>query len=217
MTENLLYFIGALAEGGWGDWGVTVFLRSSVFGLNHAFFTAFTGAGLGYAQTAGSRWRRRGLPLFGLGMAILAHAVHNLGASLASYSPLGLLLSLANDSGGVLLVAVMMGLALRQEQRWLRAGLADEVGHLLTAAEYEMLSSLRGRGRMLAQARRAGGWRAVRAMRQFQEAATEWAFCKCRARGRGPDAYLVQLLARSKARLVAARARLDTWDAEKHR
>jgi len=205
MTENLLYFMSALSDGGWGEWGTVVFLRGVVFGLNHAFFTAFSGAGLGYARLARGRGGRYGAPLLGLGAAILAHAVHNLGTPLSGVQTAAILLSLVGDAGGVLLVAVMIGLALRQEQRWLRTELTDEIGRLLTAPEYEMLSSLRGRWRMLRQARRAGGWQAVRAVSQLQQAATELVFSKQRTRTRGPDPQLARRQDGFESRLAAVR------------
>jgi RsiW-degrading membrane proteinase PrsW (M82 family) len=205
MTENLLYFMGALAEGGWGNWGTTVFLRSVLFGLNHAFFTAFTGAGLGYARMARTGQGRYGVPLLALGAALLAHGIHNLGASLTSLNAAGLLLSLFNDGAGVLFVVVMIALALAQERRWLRVELATEVGRLLTEAEYQALVSLSGRWRMLAQARRVGGIGAVRAAGRFQQAATELAFRKHRARVRGANARLAKQITDLETRLSAAR------------
>jgi RsiW-degrading membrane proteinase PrsW (M82 family) len=189
MTENLFYFLSALDEGGWVQWGVVVFMRSVLFGLNHAFFTAFTGAGLGYAATTCGLRRRLAL-LAGLIAAILVHALHNLGASLAASEAATLLLSLVSDTGGVLIVILMIVLALQQERKWIRAELQAEVGRLLTAQEYEALLSTGGRARQLARARKAGGWRAVWTVRRRQEMATELAFRKHRARVRGTDAGL---------------------------
>jgi RsiW-degrading membrane proteinase PrsW (M82 family) len=50
MTENVLYFLSAYSTGGLADWGAVVFLRSVVFGLNHALYTSIAGAGLGLAR-----------------------------------------------------------------------------------------------------------------------------------------------------------------------
>lgn len=201
-TENLFYYVSALVDAGWGDWGLLVFVRGALFGLNHAFFTAFTGAGLGYALTARSGRGRR-WALLGLTAAILAHVVHNLGTSLAERVPAAVLLSLGSDLGGVLLVIGMIILALRQEQRWLQEELAGEVGRLFTQAEYEALASLRNRAHMLIQAQREGGWAQVRIAQQFQERATEWALRRRRARLRADDAVLVRLAADAEARLLA--------------
>jgi len=211
MTENLLYFLRALHDGGWGEWGTVVFLRGVVFGLNHAFFTAFTGAGLGYARMARGRWKRYGVPFLGLAAAILAHAMHNLGTSLSGAQAAAILLSLVGDGGGILLVVVMIWLALRQEQRWLRTEFAEDVGQLLTAPEHEMLSSLRGRWRMLQRARKAGGWPAARAIGQLQQAATELAFSRHRARTRGADSQLAQRQGVLERRLLAVRSALPDW------
>jgi RsiW-degrading membrane proteinase PrsW (M82 family) len=205
MTENLFYYLSALDEGGWMQWGIVVFMRSLLFGLNHAFFTAFTGAGLGYAAMARGA-PRRVVPLMGLGAAILAHAVHNLGISLTSNNAAALLLSVGSDTGGVLVVILMIALALHQERKWVRTELQEEVGRLMTASDYEALLSVAGRARQLAQARREGGWRAVRTVRRWQQTATELAFRKHRMRVRGSDAAAVRRLSQLESRLAAARS-----------
>lgn len=206
MTENLLYFVGALIEGGWQAWSVTVLMRSVVFGLNHAFFTAFTGAGLGYARALPGRGARFAVSLLGLALAIFSHALHNLGATLTSVSTPAILISFLNGISGVLLIVLMFALALRQENLWLRRELADEVGGLLTAPEYEALLSMRSRRSAVGQAARAGGRDAARTARQFQRAATELAFCKHRIRRTGEAAELVKRSAGLRAQLAALRA-----------
>lgn len=206
LTENLLYFMAALLDGGWGSWVVTVFLRGVVFGLNHAFFAAFTGAGIGIARAAPAGWVRRWAPLIGLGLAIFFHSLHNLGASLSAVSAGAIALSLFTGVTGIALVATMIGLALRQEAGWIRAELADEVGRLFTAAEYQALLSTSGRWQMLTAAQRAGGRRAVQAARQFQELATELAFRKRRLRYRSTDRALAAQVAALRPRLAQARA-----------
>lgn len=203
MTENLLYFLGALAEGGWANWGVTVVLRGVVFGLNHAIFTACTGAGIGYTRAAQSRVGRLAAPVLGLGAAILLHMFHNLGAALASVSVVSVLISLFNGVGGVVLVSAMLVLAWRREGRWLRSGLAEEVGGLLTEADYTALLSLVGRRQMVAAARRSGGAAAVRAAQRFQELASELAFRKVRLHLRPGDHALARQVAELRTQLAA--------------
>lgn len=203
MTENFLYFMSALAQGGWAGWGATVFLRSVVFGFNHAFFTAFTGAGLGYARSATSRWGRLGVPWLGLLAAILLHAFHNLGAALAQVSVIAVMFSLFNAFTGVALVLTMIGLSLRQEQRWVHAELGDEVGDWLTAEQHRALGSLWGRRALVTAARQQGGHKAAQRARLFIELATEFAFRKHRFQRRPEDARLARQVADLRARLRA--------------
>ena len=201
MTENFLYFVAALEEGGWQSWGVLVVLRSIVFGLNHAFFTAFTGAGLGYAQMARTRRGRYGVPVIALLAAVASHAIHNLGVALSGSNPAAILLSLFSDLGGVVLVVVMVWLALRQEQQWLRIELARDIGGLLTAADYEMLISQKMRWQATLGVWRSDGWRALRSLRQFQQCATELAFQRRRVRLQGTDPVSTRHIAKLEVSL----------------
>jgi hypothetical protein len=139
---------------------------------------------------------------------VAAHAVHNFGVSITSVTALGFGLSLIGDAGGVLLVALIIWLAGRQELRWLRSELADEVGRLLTAEEYQALQSTRGRWQMLAAARKVGGLSAMRVAARFQEVATELAFRKRRFRAFGAGNGLAEEIRRLGEGLVDARARL---------
>ncbi len=206
LTENMLYLMAALVQGGWGSWGLTLVMRGLVFGLNHAFFTAFTGAGIGIARATPVRWLRRWAPWLGLAAAILFHALHNVGASLTAVSTGAILISFYTVLMGVSLVVVMIALAMRQEAQWVREELADEVGQLLTEAEYTMLTSRRQRKAMEAAAHRAGGPEGARAARLFQETATELAFRKRRLRFRGVDGRLAAQVNELRERLARARA-----------
>lgn len=139
MTENFLYFIGAFSEGGFVDLTVLIFLRAVVFGLNHALYTGLLGIGLGLARHAPTPGRARFWIVAGFAAAVGAHALHNLGASLSSVNGLGIVLSLVLAVGGAALVGVVVLLTWRQERIWLRDELLDEVGVLLSAAEYDSL------------------------------------------------------------------------------
>jgi hypothetical protein len=56
-------------------------LRAFLYGLNHAVFTATTGAALGYAREASSHARALAVVLAGLGAAIVQHQLWNVVAS----------------------------------------------------------------------------------------------------------------------------------------
>ncbi|MBI3957373.1 MAG: PrsW family intramembrane metalloprotease [Chloroflexi bacterium] len=144
MTENFFYFIGAFSEGGFVDLTVLIFLRAVIFGLNHALYTGLFGIGLGLARHAHSPRAARFWIVAGFAAAVAAHALHNLGASISSVNSLGIVLSLGLAVGGVALIGIAVLLTWRQEHGWLRDELRDEVGVLLSQAEYDSL---------------VGGWR----------------------------------------------------------
>jgi len=175
LTENLLYLFSPTA------WEVML-LRILPFGLNHALFTAFTGVCLGLARQ--SRRPGRWLFLFplGLGVGIAFHALHNLSVG-EGWS--GFVLALSSDWGGVVLMLVVILLAWRQERRWLRQGLADEVAAgVLTEAECQVLLSLRRRVRARLWIWRHHGWKAFRLLGRFFNLTTELAFYKHHLRSR---------------------------------
>lgn len=215
LTENMLYFMAALIQDGWGSWGLTVFMRSLVFGLNHAFFTAFTGAGIGIARATSVRWLRRWGPGLGLAAAVLFHALHNVGASLTAISVGAILISFYSVLTGIGLVLAMIVLGIRQEARWVREELAGEVGEALTEAEYEMLLSRRKRKALEKATHRAKGPEGARLARLFQETATELAFRKRRLRYRGDDARLAAQVEALRARLAQTRTALTAFNPQR--
>lgn len=125
MTENVFYFVGAYAEAGWEAWGVLVFMRAIVFGLNHALFTSLFGAALGYARYGTTRFVRQVAPALGLAAAILMHGMHNLLVSLPGSQPF--LVGLGADYLGIGVWIVLMLLASRQERSWILEELGEEV------------------------------------------------------------------------------------------
>ncbi len=169
LTENVLYLF-ALEE-----WEI-VLLRILPFGLNHALFTAFTGVCLGLARQ--SKRPRCWVLLFplGLGVGMAFHALHNLSVG---QGPSGFLLALTGDWGGVILMLVVIFLAWKQEQRWLRQELAEEVdAGLIAEAERQTLISLRRRVRTRLWMWRHHGWKAFRLLGRFFNLTTELAFYK---------------------------------------
>ena len=208
MTENLLYFVSSFLEGGWTDLGVVIFLRAVVFGLNHAFFTAFTGVGLGLARLARRRWQRWLAPLLGLGAAIAFHSLHNLGVTLAEVSLAGFLMSLLTDSGGLLVVLVIVLVGWRQERRWLQEELKEEVDTLLTATEYSAATTYGQRVQLWWKAWSQEGWAAARRQGRAHRLLTELAFRKHRLRvlGSGQDVALATEIGQLRQEIVCLRS-----------
>lgn len=151
LTENVFYFLGALAEGGVGDWAMVVVLRAVVFGLNHALFSSMFGLGLGIARYAGPSFGglvRWGAPVAGLALGIFLHAVHNFFVSSGNAL---ILVSLTSDWLGIVVWLLLVYVAGRQEARWIRKELVAEVQDGLLTAEQARAAG-RYRSRIAARA-----------------------------------------------------------------
>jgi len=183
MTENFFYFIGAYDEGGFQQLSVVIFLRALLFGLNHAFYTGLTGIGLGLARlfrAPGARWL---WGIVGLTVAIIAHSLHNLGASLAAVDSAGLGLSIFVAIAGIGLVVLAMLLAWQHERGCIRRELVEEVGGVLTAEEYLLLTE---RWHNPLRKRSPSARRRAYRMHLYVELALR----KCRLRDAGPSEAL---------------------------
>jgi RsiW-degrading membrane proteinase PrsW (M82 family) len=206
FTENFFYFTGSLLEGGWGVWAGVIFLRAIIFGLNHAFFTGVTGGALGYARLSTNSVTQVLAPLLGLGGAVVFHSIHNLGATLASVTCSGLLVSLFSDWAGILMVGLVIGLAWRQEREWIRTHLESEVGKTLRREVYEMAASYRKQMGMQLRALLRGDIRAWRLSRRLAQTATELAFKKHQLATLGDEGGNSQAIEDLRQRLLALQA-----------
>ncbi|UCE27098.1 MAG: PrsW family intramembrane metalloprotease, partial [Candidatus Coatesbacteria bacterium] len=91
FVEDIFYLFGTGTPEGMGFLFV---LRVVVFAMNHAFFTALTGIGLGLARMSRNWFFGIILALLGLFAAMTAHGLHNLLVSLpGDLLPLGVLTS----------------------------------------------------------------------------------------------------------------------------
>ena len=199
MTENIAYFMRSFAGGGWDEWAVTVFARSLLFGLNHAFYTSLFGASLGYARLAREPGKRLWAPVLGLAAAMSFHALHNTSLSVCG----GVFVAIISDWSGVLLILLLILLAWQREAAWITTELADEVAtEVLSPEEYAALSS---RGRRLKAYRQRG----IQRWRRLAQQATELAFKKHQLRQRGEDAATLAAIAQLRTRLLALRAEMS--------
>jgi len=143
MTENFFYFLSSYLEGGLQTLWATMVWRGGVFGPNHAVFTSVAGAGLGYGLVKARGAARWIVPLLALILAIILHAVHNLGVTVAQQAAGGLILSLLNTLAGVTLILIIVVWSLLQERQLIIQELHDEIGSTITAGEYELITSNR--------------------------------------------------------------------------
>ncbi len=76
-SENLLYLSMAALQGGYAGLLRGAYLRATVYGMNHAVFTATTGAAVGCARTTTSRPRAAVVLLVGFAAAVALHVFWN--------------------------------------------------------------------------------------------------------------------------------------------
>ena len=139
MTENLLYFIGALS-GGLAELSTVIFLRSILFGMNHALYTSIVGIGFGLTRNRTDRTGRLLIPFGALLIAIFIHGLHNLGVAFTAVDPLSIIFSIALAAFGLILLITTIGISWQQERDMLQVELADEVGVTMTEDEYTVLT-----------------------------------------------------------------------------
>jgi RsiW-degrading membrane proteinase PrsW (M82 family) len=150
MTEDFLYYLSALSEGGLAGLLPVMVLRGIFFALNHSVYTGLLGISFGLASVSRSRFKRVMWPVLGFVAAVICHSLHNFGAFLladygegenAALGVLGLLLSLAFAALGlVLIVSVVIG-AWFFQRRIIKEELTGLVGKLLTEQELKELST----------------------------------------------------------------------------
>lgn len=210
MTENALYFIELLNRGQaiTERFGSVVFLRSLLFGLNHAFYTAIMGAGFGLAAEATGKARqwRWVFPVLGILLAIAFHAMHNLGIALAAATQqsLALAIVIVVNWGGVFLLLTIVLLARQEEQRWISAELWPEVGATLTLADFEAVRSYGRRFTLWLEAWQQGGWRSAWRSSRQHRLLTKLACLKHRQHVQGDSPQL-------SAEIDRVRGSLQAW------
>src|SRR5215216_5789640 len=180
VVENVFYFVGQFGGQPAGVVG-GFFIRVLASGLyGHVLYTGLTGMGIAWFVTrTDQRLARRLLAAGALCLAaVLAHFLWN--SPLLNLFPTGDLtlaealvaIPLAAAVKGVpflVLVVLLVGLARRQERRWLEVAAAGELdGPALTAEELAVLERPRRRWRARRAMRRRAGRRAAALLRRLQ-------------------------------------------------
>jgi len=145
FVEDIMYLVGA---GDPANMSIVFVLRVLIFAMNHAFFTALTGIGLGLARMSRNWFVAIFVALLGLLAAMTAHGTHNLLVSLpGDLLPYGVLLSTFIHWFGLAPAFVLLiVIAWIVELRWIRRELEEEVtaGHI-TRYELEKVANFFGR------------------------------------------------------------------------
>lgn len=176
VVENVFYFLTVYAESGVEAWQLNIFVRSILFGLNHALFSAMTGLGIAIARMSPNTAVRILAPVGGWMTAMFLHFVHN---ASVSFGPLLCLLTLFFDWGGLLLILCIIIWALVQERDWIRTYLADEVTlGTLSPQHYELACSGRRRNSYTLSLLFSNGPGQWRRTRRFFQRCSELAYKK---------------------------------------
>jgi protease PrsW len=183
MTENILYYGKAAAEGG-GALTLTVVMRGFFAPFSHPLFTSLTGIGLGLARQSTNIAVKILTPIVGLLMAIFMHSIWN-GSAVFGGGDFFILTYVIVMVPAFIIILGVISLALRREGQVVREFLVTDLERgVLTAEEYKQLGSIIGRmGSSFNAFSRSGinGWRA---RRRFNQLASELAFHRSRvARG----------------------------------
>ena len=187
FVENVLYLGRTLMESGTAGTVFVFVLRCVASPFAHPLFTAATGIGLGLAVRTRNPLLKLLYPVLGWAVAVLLHGAWNYSAS--------------SGLGGFLLayiafqVPVFVGFvalavyARRREGRLIGRHLEVYCSTgWLSPGEVQMLASIPARREARSWASRTGGAAARRAMRDFQEMASELAFLRERMiRGSAPQ------------------------------
>jgi RsiW-degrading membrane proteinase PrsW (M82 family) len=204
FTENIQYLGLAYQDG--GDQALTgTFIARCVFTpFAHPMFTVLTGIGVGIAATTRNRSLMIAAPVAGYLLASLSHAIWNAAA-------------LTGGAGLVstyLLVEVPIFLAFVALVIWARRREGRLIGRFLSPyadagwlslPEVRMLSTMSGRRAARVWARTTGGRAALKAMRTFQDAASELALLRLRMQHSTAEAGAVETERRLLDTLAASR------------
>lgn len=191
FTENIQYLGLAYQEGG-GEALTGIFILRGIFTpFAHPMFTVLTGIGIGIAASSRSGVLKVFAPLGGYVLACLAHGFWNLSAMTGGAGLLTV----------YFLVEVPIFLAFLGFAAWARRREGRLIARFLSPyaqagwlapAEVSMLSTMAGRRAARAWARQAGGRSALRAMRDFQDAASELALLRLRMHHSAADSHALE-------------------------
>ena len=186
FTENILYLGQGLASGGAGELTSVLVLRGVLGPFAHPLFTSCLGVAIGLAALRRSAVAGTLLVVLGWLVAVFLHGMWNLAATsgLQGYVVVYLLVQVPLFIG---YLAFLRG-AQAREGRLIGAHLLPYAdAGWLTREEVRMLSSIPLRRSARTWAKSAGGGRGLRAMRTYQDSASELALLRARMLRVGAD------------------------------
>jgi RsiW-degrading membrane proteinase PrsW (M82 family) len=199
MTGNVVSYVSSFALWGFDGLNVTVFAEGIVYGLDHALYTAFFGAALGFARLAQRPWQRWAAPVGGFVLTVATHALHNL----ILRNLLGLsVTTVLTTCAGLILMGIIAAWSLERQRRCLVTELADEMPDAL----YRTLTARGGRGLAQWRALFTRGLRGWRQARRLHQLCAELAFKKMQRRRRPDEPETAQEIARLRQEISSQRS-----------
>jgi RsiW-degrading membrane proteinase PrsW (M82 family) len=205
MTENILYYGKAVAEGGGGALTLLLIIRGFFAPFSHPLFTSLTGIGLGLARQSTNLAVKLLTPVVGLLMAIFMHSIWN-GSAVFGGGGVFVITYILVMVPAFIILLVVIALALRREGQVVREFLIIDLQQgVLTREEYDELGSIVGRMGSSFKALSQSGVRGWRARRRLNQLASELAFHRSRV-SRGVHSTTQDVLAQEAAYLQALQA-----------
>lgn len=203
FTENIHYLAQAWADGGGAALTGAFVARCLMSPFAHPMFTILTGVGIGVAATSRTRAPKVVAPLVGFLLAVLTHALWNLGAVAGGEGLLTVYLLV--EVPVFIAFLVFVAWARRREGRLIGRHLHPYVdAGWLSSAELAMLASMPHRREARAWARANSGPRGLASMRGFQDTASELALLRARMSHSAADDHAI---AQERELLLALTAR----------
>ncbi|MCK5054889.1 MAG: PrsW family intramembrane metalloprotease [Anaerolineales bacterium] len=175
MTGNILSYLGSFLTRGFSGLNETIFVEGILFGVNHGFYTAIYGAGLGYARLSKKKLEQIGIPTITFWLAVIAHAFHNLALH---YIPGQTLLSAMITWLGVIVIVAVVIWSLNRQKQCLKDEMLNEIPEEL----YHSITERGGSGHALWKALKLRGLRGMRTERRLHQVCAELAFKKMQFR-----------------------------------
>ena len=171
MTGNTISYLASFLYRGFDSLRLSILFEGIFFGLNHAFYTAIFGAGLGYARQYFNRSTRAGISVMAFVLAVLVNGIHSyITQALVGVNPLTIILNWLAIS----VIFAVMVLSIRRENSILKDFLIDELPSplLVIAIQHKK------RRIVLRQIKRQEGREAEKKTALFFKQASQLAFLK---------------------------------------
>ncbi len=175
MSGNMISNLFSFLTRGFSGLDALIFIQGLFYALDHAFYSAVFGAGLGLARMRRSRSERLQISLGAFLLSVVVHQVHEL--ILRNAVGLSLFTVLATRVGIVLLV-VVVGWSLRRQRQTLETELVDVLPGELFRRVIDPRTRAQAEWRTLLES----GFRKWGAQRRFHQLCGEFAFKRLQAR-----------------------------------